>query len=45
MDAQAVNNMHRPQGMPFRCNKIGHVALYVKDLAALGQVLHRGDGV
>jgi len=32
MDAQAVAKMHRPQGMPFRCNKIGHVALYVKDL-------------
>ena len=31
MDAQAVSKMHRPQGMPFRCNKIGHVALYVKD--------------
>ena len=32
MDSQAVAQMHRPQGMPFRCNKIGHVALYVKDL-------------
>ena len=32
MDAQAVAQMHRPQGLPFRCNKIGHVALYVKDL-------------
>jgi len=32
MDAQAVNQMHRPKGIPFRCNKIGHVALYVKDL-------------
>jgi catechol 2,3-dioxygenase-like lactoylglutathione lyase family enzyme len=32
MDVQAVNQMHRPKGMPFRCNKIGHVALYVKDL-------------
>lgn len=32
MDVQAVGKMHRPQGMPFRCNKIGHVALYVKDL-------------
>jgi catechol 2,3-dioxygenase-like lactoylglutathione lyase family enzyme len=32
MDAKAVSQMHRPQGMPFRCNKIGHVALYVKDL-------------
>ena len=31
MEAQAVAKMHRPQGMPFRCNKIGHVALYVKD--------------
>ena len=31
MDAQEVGKMHRPQGMPFRCNKIGHVALYVKD--------------
>ena len=32
MDVQTVSQMHRPQGMPFRCNKIGHVALYVKDL-------------
>jgi catechol 2,3-dioxygenase len=32
MDVQAVSKMHRPQGMPFRCNKIGHVALYVEDL-------------
>jgi len=32
MDAQSVSKMHRPAGMPFRCNKIGHVALYVKDL-------------
>jgi catechol 2,3-dioxygenase-like lactoylglutathione lyase family enzyme len=31
MEAEAVAKMHRPQGMPFRCNKIGHVALYVKD--------------
>ena len=33
MDAQVVSKMHRPAGMPFRCNKIGHVALYVKDPA------------
>ena len=32
MDVQAVNQMRRPQGMPFHCNKIGHVALYVKDV-------------
>jgi len=32
MDVQTVAQMHRPNGMPFRCNKIGHVALYVKDL-------------
>jgi catechol-2,3-dioxygenase len=32
MDVQAVSKMQRPHGMPFRCNKIGHVALYVKDL-------------
>jgi len=31
MDAQTVSKMQRPAGMPFRCNKIGHVALYVKD--------------
>src|SRR4249920_1674290 len=31
MDVQTVAKMHRPQGLPFRCNKIGHVALYVKD--------------
>ena len=44
MDAQTVAKMHRPKGMPFRCNKIGHVALYVKD-PARRQILHRGDGV
>jgi catechol 2,3-dioxygenase-like lactoylglutathione lyase family enzyme len=32
MDIETVAKMHRPSGMPFRCNKIGHVALYVKDL-------------
>ena len=32
MDVQAVSHMRRPLGMPFRVNKIGHVALYVKDL-------------
>jgi catechol 2,3-dioxygenase len=32
MDVQTVAKMHRPAGMPFRCNKIGHVALYVQDL-------------
>jgi catechol 2,3-dioxygenase len=32
MDAQAVAKMGRSKGMPFRCNKIGHVALYVSDL-------------
>ena len=33
MDAQTVARMQRPKAMPFRCNKIGHVALYVKDPA------------
>ena len=32
MDTEAVSRMRRPHGMPFRCNRIGHVALYVKDL-------------
>ncbi len=32
MDVQTVAKMHRPHGMPFRLNKIGHVALYVTDL-------------
>ena len=31
MDVHAVSKMTRPKGMPFQCNKIGHVALYVKD--------------
>ena len=31
MDVQTVSKMQRPAGMPFRCNKIGHVALYVQD--------------
>ena len=31
MDVQTVSKMQRPPGMPFRCNKIGHVALYVQD--------------
>lgn len=37
MDVEAVSKMGRPQGMPFRCNKIGHVALYVKDLQRSAQ--------
>jgi len=37
MDAEAVNKMHPAKGMPFRCNKIGHVALYVKDLQRSAQ--------
>jgi catechol 2,3-dioxygenase len=32
MDSEAVSRLHRPHGLPFRLNKIGHVALYVKDL-------------
>ena len=44
MDVQTVAQMHRPNGMPFRCNKIGHVALYVKDLERSAQILHRGHG-
>jgi len=32
MNAQEVAAMHRPKGMPFRLNKIGHLALYVADL-------------
>lgn len=32
MDADAVRAMDRPTGMPFRVNKIGHIALYVQDL-------------
>ncbi|MEJ0020352.1 MAG: VOC family protein [Acetobacteraceae bacterium] len=37
MNVDAVAAMKRPQGMPFRCNKIGHVALYVKDLERSAQ--------
>ncbi|HUB14626.1 MAG TPA: VOC family protein [Acetobacteraceae bacterium] len=32
MNAKEVAAMHRPKGMPFRLNKIGHLALYVQDL-------------
>jgi catechol-2,3-dioxygenase len=32
MNAQEVAAMHRPKGMPFSLNKIGHLALYVADL-------------
>lgn len=32
MNPQDVAAMGRPKGMPFRLNKIGHLALYVRDL-------------
>jgi catechol 2,3-dioxygenase-like lactoylglutathione lyase family enzyme len=32
MDADKVALMGRPQGLPFKLNKIGHLALYVQDL-------------
>lgn len=32
MDADAVRAMGRPTGLPFKLNKIGHIALYVQDL-------------
>jgi catechol 2,3-dioxygenase-like lactoylglutathione lyase family enzyme len=32
MNAKEVAAMHRPKGMPFSLNKIGHLALYVADL-------------
>ena len=32
MDADAVRAMGRPTGLPFKLNKIGHIALYVRDL-------------
>lgn len=32
MDADAVRAMGRPTGLPFRLNKIGHIALYVRDI-------------
>jgi catechol 2,3-dioxygenase len=32
MNAQEIATMSRPKGMPFRINKIGHLALYVQDL-------------
>lgn len=32
MSADRINSMHRPAGLPFRIAKIGHVALYVRDL-------------
>ena len=32
MNATEVAAMGRPMGMPFRLNKIGHLALYVQDL-------------
>ena len=32
MDAQRVAAMGRPKGLPFKLNKIGHLALYVQDL-------------
>jgi catechol 2,3-dioxygenase-like lactoylglutathione lyase family enzyme len=32
MDPDTIRRMGRPQGLPFRIGKIGHVALYVADL-------------
>ena len=32
MNPDTIANMGRPAGLPFRIGKIGHVALYVKDL-------------
>jgi catechol 2,3-dioxygenase-like lactoylglutathione lyase family enzyme len=32
MNLDAINALQRPKGLPFRIGKIGHVALYVKDL-------------
>lgn len=32
MDADRVSGLERPKGLPFRINKIGHVALHVRDL-------------
>jgi catechol 2,3-dioxygenase len=32
MDATALREAHRPTGLPFRIGKIGHVALFVKDV-------------
>ena len=33
MDVDTIARMSRPAGLPFRIGKIGHVALYVQDLA------------
>jgi catechol 2,3-dioxygenase-like lactoylglutathione lyase family enzyme len=32
MDPNRLRQMDRPKGLPFRVNKIGHIALYVMDL-------------
>jgi catechol 2,3-dioxygenase-like lactoylglutathione lyase family enzyme len=32
MNLDTIKDLHRPRGLPFRIGKIGHVALYVKDL-------------
>jgi catechol 2,3-dioxygenase-like lactoylglutathione lyase family enzyme len=32
MDAERLRQMGRPRGLPFRITKLGHIALYVKDL-------------
>jgi catechol-2,3-dioxygenase len=32
MASQAIAELGRPQGMPFQIDKIGHIALYVRDL-------------
>jgi catechol 2,3-dioxygenase-like lactoylglutathione lyase family enzyme len=33
MDTEAIRSLERPKGLPFRIGKIGHVALYVRDVA------------
>ena len=37
MDAEKVRAMGRPIGLPFKLNKIGHIALYVQDLQRAAQ--------
>ena len=32
MNVDAIKSMGRPNGLPFRIGKIGHVGMYVKDL-------------
>ena len=33
MDIEAIRSLERPRGLPFRIGKIGHVALYVRDVS------------